>query len=524
MIPFDDFILHSLPFFHSLIIGTVADDIICNCWDAICNNHVHDENGFLVLSSPDGTAVPWGVQYSYTQKLLVREEYQRVFNNIMNRMPLLKSASLSGTKGIGKTIFLFWLIYKLVSSRASGSPIPSFLLVVGKSKTQYLLHYRNGKAEVTSWTGGPQRVDYVLSDVSYNLDVTPVHWSLLVSSYGATEPREYIDALGNLREGGLQMVMGTANYQEIMKLAPNERVGEFSYLIFGGSIRMLCFMLSDFQGAKVISHTQREEVKEIMLEFLADSKYVDGSYDDLIEKSCDVICSRMDVDNSTPEAIKHSLFKHSRVEIDEKKNVNIVPTVASTFMGYYASFLLEQHTADALSGLRLMLTNAGIGNLFERHVLKTVVEKYKTGAQFKVKRMHPSGYNRAVNDEDEIQLNVPISRKVFIRTIDDIALLKDGELGIPCVGNFPVVDFVIKPFIEGQITVGKTHPCAYSRHRDLENAMGGKVTDRQYILFCDNSNYDGLRYDSKLLPQVKQYKMLVAWTAERKRPDDLRGG
>jgi hypothetical protein len=191
---------------------------------------------------------------------------------------------------------------------------------------------------------------------------------------------------------------------------------------------------------------------------------------------------------------------------------------------YYASFLLEQHTEDALSGLRLMLTNAGIGNLFERHVLKTVVEKYKTGAQFEVQRMYPTGYNRTVNDEDQVELNVRFSRKVFIRTIEEISFLKVGELGIPSVSNFPLIDFVIKPSIEGQITKGKTNACAYSRHGDLEKAMGGKVSDRKYILFCDDSNYEGFRYDEKLLPQVNQYKMLVAWTAKRRRPADVNEG
>ena len=178
---------------------------------------------------------------------------------------------------------------------------------------------------------------------------------------GATDPGEYTDAVENVGEGGLIIGMGMASYQEIMNLAPNERVGELSYLIFGGSIRMLCFMLSGFDGAKVISHTQREEVKEIMLEFLADSKYADGTYDDLSNQSCDVICRQMDVHNSTLMEIKYSLFRHYVFEIHANKVVKTVPTVASAFMRYYALYLLKQQTADA--GLKLMLTHAGIDYL-----------------------------------------------------------------------------------------------------------------------------------------------------------------
>ena len=166
---------------------------------------MHDENGVLELILPDGSNVPWGVAYSNTEKLLVREEYKRLYNEIKDR-PNLKMAHLTGTSGIGKTIFLFWLIYKLVSSRAKGSPIPSILLVVGGSKTQYLLRYNDDKPEVMYWSG-QQRVDYVLSDVSYNVNVQPIHWNLQISAYGAiTKPTEYIDALHLLGGHGLQMV------------------------------------------------------------------------------------------------------------------------------------------------------------------------------------------------------------------------------------------------------------------------------------------------------------------------------
>ena len=83
---------------------------------------MHDVNGVLELLLPDGSNVPWGVHYSYGEKLLVREEYKRAYNEIIKNTNL-KMAYLSGTHGIGKTMFLVWLIYKLVSSRAEGSPI-----------------------------------------------------------------------------------------------------------------------------------------------------------------------------------------------------------------------------------------------------------------------------------------------------------------------------------------------------------------------------------------------------------------
>ncbi len=491
------------------------DPILCKCWDAICNNRCEEENGFLLLHNPDGTAAAWGAHYSYADKVFVRAEYDRTYNELMKNTK--GKISLCGTKGIGKTIFMYWLIFKLVALRPTGSPIPSFLLIIGDPPTYYVLQFCNGNAEIVDWNR--QKIDYLLSDVNFNLNITPSRWSLLVSSYGSTKTRNFLDSVGNC--SGLQIVMGAVKKQEIMKLAPSEQIGEFSYLIFGGSIRMLRLMSATFAGVKVITETHYSDLKSIMLEFLADSKYGDGSYDALIEKSCQVICNQMDVNNSTVDAIKHSLFWHSYAELDENQNIKIVPTVASTFLGYYASFLREKETENALSGLRQMFSGSGIGNLFERHVLKTVIEKYKSGGQFIIKRMYPTGYQRTVNDEDEFAWNIRFKRKVFIQTIEDIKSLKDGELGIPSISNFPVVDFVIKPFIEGQITVGRNHSCAYGRHQDIEVAMGeATVAARKHIFFCDNLNFNSFQYDKKLLPDVKQYKMLVAWTAKRKRPNE----
>ena len=264
-----------------------------------------------------------------------------------------------------------WLIHKLVSSRASETTTPSILLIVGDNRTQFLLRCRNGNAEVVSWSR-QQQVDYVLGDVSYDVTVKPLHWSLLISTYGATPPKKYIDFMGNLVVGRignvLHMVMGPVTYDEIMKLAPDRREGEFSFLIFGGSLRKLGFItMGRTYGASVVTQTQRSDLKEVMLEFLAGSKYVDGTYDDLIERSCDEICCQIVVNYKTPEAIVRSLFMHDFVHRDANGDVRVVPSAASSFMGYYASFLLEQHTTDALSPLRLMLKGSGIGNLFERH-------------------------------------------------------------------------------------------------------------------------------------------------------------
>jgi hypothetical protein len=192
---------------------------------------------FLVL---DGSNVAWGANYSSTKKLLEREEYICAYNEIKAN-PQIQLAYVSGTPGIGKTLFLFWLIYKLVSTRDTASPVPSILLIAGQGGNKYVLRCTNSNPEVILWNGEP--IDYVLSDESYDLNIKPRYWSLLVSSFGTPEPKPYMDAVLNHGRNGLTTVMGALSRNEVMALAPNPQVGDFSFLIFGGSARMyMCKM------------------------------------------------------------------------------------------------------------------------------------------------------------------------------------------------------------------------------------------------------------------------------------------
>ena len=60
-------------------------------------------------------------------------------------------------------------------------------------------------------------MDYILADARFTFEVTPVHRNLLVSSYGAENPRFFTDALGNIGKFGLERAMGALNYQEVPK-------------------------------------------------------------------------------------------------------------------------------------------------------------------------------------------------------------------------------------------------------------------------------------------------------------------
>lgn len=66
-----------------------------------------------------------------------------------------------GTSGIGKTIFAFYLVYKLVcQAREEGNPIPTFELADAREHTHFL-KVVEGKGVVSATGNSP---DYVITD------------------------------------------------------------------------------------------------------------------------------------------------------------------------------------------------------------------------------------------------------------------------------------------------------------------------------------------------------------------------
>lgn len=112
---------------------------------------------------------------------------------------------LRGTKGIGKSVFTYWLIYKIVEeARAKNSAVlPTFLLISAggnNTKLYELLSLIDGTPVV-------QRVlcdtyaDYVLSDIEYDPAAITGHWNLNVVSFGAKKKPKVFRAKGGCQRG-----------------------------------------------------------------------------------------------------------------------------------------------------------------------------------------------------------------------------------------------------------------------------------------------------------------------------------
>jgi hypothetical protein len=80
-------------------------------------------------------------------------------------------------------------------------------------------------------------------------------------------------------------------------------------------------------------------------------------------------------------------------------------------------------------------------------------------------------------------------RKVLMRKIKDIELLTDGDIGVPVVGNFPLIDFVIKnPPTFLQMTISTKHSGAENKLDDIRHALGNPLKNHKMVFVTPYSN------------------------------------
>ena len=125
----------------------------------------------------------WGPSHQ-SSVLVEREEYIRLWELI--RKNPYRFISIRGSKGIGKSVFIFWLVYRIMkeASEEKKGPHPTFLLIrsSGSGKVYHFLSVEDGVAVTRSVAPGSVCADYVLSDVEYD---PAALWNLNVMSYGS---------------------------------------------------------------------------------------------------------------------------------------------------------------------------------------------------------------------------------------------------------------------------------------------------------------------------------------------------
>jgi hypothetical protein len=179
----------------------------------------------------------------------------------------------------------------------------------------------------------------------------------------------------------------------------------------------------------------------------------------------------------------------------------------------------EKRNRDLFSEVANLFGKSGAGIAFESLAHSNLFQMLNEGTSIDTLHM-PSGVPR----KNEL-VAVKVKRKVFIRSIQDIRLLQEGDYGIPVIPNFSLVDAVIFPNILLQMTISSSHKGAKDSLEQIKTELSKldpKATPVMIFVLC-HSNFKDFKKVADL--DIKQCKWESSLTELRKRKNgNIEGG
>lgn len=527
------------------------------CWSGniIVNN---EDPKHVFLEVQDKELSYFGTSYSNSSYLLLRDEYIRIWNKL-HEPTNIKSIVVEGTKGIGKTLFMSWLVYHIVeeekklhgsssmihdgssSSNTAASSVscvkeyhrPVILLGWNTDPRSYfvLFHNQSDIPTVKAYSSvndvlnnGFTSIDYYLSDEKTTQVVPVKRWQLSLFSLG--NPDKARSVIQTATDPTFDIIlMDVLTIDELVALAVKKNFdqndGKFIYTVFGGSARMLSLFISiknKKDKSELFVKNDALLYNRLLTEFFGDTDFADCG--ELIQDAANVFaflqqCTRGQRMEVSAMAEMSSLFVHWTMNAQFR-----FQRFASTFMKYLASWIEDNQTDTVFGELKKIVNASGIGFAFEREVIKMFLSD-RNNREFEMTKLNPK--RSTIVDAVKREL-FQFTRKVFIYSIDDIKNLQEHELGVPAIPNFPLVDFILKPSIYFQVTIQKNkHKGAVHLLGDLNEIMSqtnGRRRTRtkpKMVFVLSKENYDDFKYNEDL-KNIEQYKMLAGFSASRTRP------
>lgn len=481
---------------------------IYKIWSHICNGSITEVDNFLQL---EAGAFKWeeGVDF-----LLVRDCYEKLYNKLVSAIQTESRTSehwlLLGTPGIGKSLFGFYLIYKIVTSANNNNEnIPSFVYSGREGKAVYLSY--DEQPHIALYVN--QEADYVISDTvplsaamnrMFNLHITSIN------NEGASTVNKY-----NSKNKLCMDVFSFKEYSILSKkVCVNSEDAElrFTYDIFGGCCRLLLAneditLNSDLYGivlneikfyfqdcfVEVTTKTRSNRTTNVV------SKPITAAFEKSAQRCAIVISNLMSLSasnsskNIESEATTRSLFMH---KISVEENV-WNDEWASRFLKSLAGLIMDKKAETVAQLLSKILGESAEGVVFERIAHKNVYDNLKCGIGYHI---------RNLNTNEVEKMEIKVHRKKLIRTIDDINKLAVGEYGLPVIPNFPVMDAIVGNYIL-QMTTAKQHNCASAKLDEI----CAIIPEAKLVNVLSKSNYDHFKPNKDVnIPQFKTLKDVQA--------------
>jgi len=401
--------------------------------------------------------------------MVVRVCYESLADRVLNGDT--KISLVLGIKGIGKTVFINYLIVRIVEKfRALNQVVPNIVYTWKPDDTKRVLFSVDGVSAMLTSTPAP----YYLSD-SVDIADASLGTDLLleVTSHDPDNYRKFSDRMTEGGAGAYKYHMPAWDFAELLIANPISETfsmadAVFLFNVFGGCVRYFS------------PNGQQPEVLEDYIH-----KNAEWFFDPNFQLSNPFIwCWTMDairtrinkVPVSGPDKVAvSSLFKDPHIRVQGTDSY-ISDGFTSRFMRFLAGCIKDDAETTMWNALKGIFGACGEGVAFESLGHKTLVateqEYVATNLKLHVRR------NKTFAKSF---YQMP---RILIRSVRDIDSLLDGQYGLPLFCNFALVDAVIQPDLLLQFTIGKTHGKATDtgKYEELRSKLRG-ARDTHRLIF-----------------------------------------
>eukprot|EP01035_Chromulina_nebulosa_P030054 gene30054-39913_t len=427
-------------------IGISPNSLYSKFWEAVQN-----PGGVIKLNSK------WSLQENVSwiggiKEMYVRDCYVQLADKLLADVTEpFHLALILGPKGIGKTMFLNYLIVRIVEKERAAQSLQTLSIVYLHSlstTTDQGIRFTSQGVSINS-----DGAEYFLSDSLDICDGTLGNKLLLeVASESQGNYKNFSVRL--CEKNGERIVM------DVWSLAELEQV-------FGGRVRQVLGGISD--APEVLDSI---ETTARWFFGLALKEAFPKSWNRALQIIRNTIKDAQGKTSKEELAITTSLFWIVH-------GTGGTGHYSSTFLKLLAGQMRDVVEASLWNELTKLIGGSGEGLWFEAVGHMKLTQTNKT---FSAKSLKKGGRKRL-----ELNFHVP---KFFIRTIDDIGTLPNNTYGLPIFGNFMLVDAILMPNIMLQFTVGETHGKAddIEKWGTIRSRLGGAMKDHRLVFVVPARN------------------------------------
>ncbi|KAI8599790.1 hypothetical protein EDD21DRAFT_151048 [Dissophora ornata] len=422
------------------LLGVLGEDILAaDDFDSLVMAAVELRNADI--GELDEIKAPLGSSFPVVQAgdLYVRQTYKELYGDILKTFEKIgqKQIVVTGTSGIGKSVFLVYLVIRLlVESDADNPPI-----IVFHTKQSKKCFAFGGCSTVRSGD---------IEDFAPFLSL-PDTWYLVDSS-----PEPVLNKARTVIAASPKTLFSGANpYQDVDKDVA------WRYYMAPWSLEELTTCRTSVADFNVVPFEMMEELysriggipRYVLARPMKELGLSPSNLQVVIERSSERLVHALD--NVDDPVKMMQLFAQGKDSLDfSSRLVHRWPVGdhrtfrlewASTYVAEKVADLLNQNSCTQMLEMLIKKPDGSAsGIIFEAYVLRTFRDG---GHTFELKDLQTGKTDRLI-----------IPRKPDVMHFQTITSTKAGQLWIPTIHNFACVDMLLSPRDLLQITVSKTHP------------------------------------------------------------------